>query len=283
MHRTGFILGREQLDGSWRFAEAAPIPSFHQINEQQLFAELSAFMCHQQPPVHPLSQWAVQQLDIPQTPIEININSLADQHSELNDLGQHRCLKLKVGRQELSADQKMIRTILQRWPELTLRLDANRLWTTEQALKFFDWAQGLPIEYIEDPIANDDHLDRLQGIAIALDELLRPDLIQLPCVRAVIIKPSLWGASVQDLIAEANKQQKQVILSSAFESSIGLSRIAALLPESQDHHGLGTISWFKDHVVNDPARIIADRLRFPWTNLSPEHLDYRHLRLELQR
>ena len=71
------------------------------------------------------------------------------------------------------------------------------------------------------------------------------------------------------LIENARQNQRKVVLSSAFETSVGLSRPLA---DEAVVHGLGTIGWFEQNLVKQPASIIEGSLYFPWTQLSPEHI-----------
>lgn len=280
-YRAGLLLGKRLDSGEWRFGEAAPIPSFHRITLTETGNQIRQQLSGCTEDTHPIVQWCFQQLSIETTPEQVLVNQLL-QPSSATAQPQSSIVKLKVGRQSVEEDQQWISALLSKHPELTLRLDANRLWSPSQAQQFWEWAQKLPIEYIEDPVANPADLDRLSTVPVALDELLEPSLITHPNVRAVVIKPSLCGDMTNALIEIARKNQRKVVLSSAFETSVGLSRIAALADKAVAH-GLGTIDWFEQHLVKQPATIVDGSLRFPWTRLSLEHIHFDRLNLEHQQ
>jgi len=147
--------------------------------------------------------------------------------------------KMKVGLYEAVRDGMQASLLLEALPQLTLRLDANRSWTLEKALSF---ARHVPpalrsrIAFIEEPCR-----DRQQslafaaatGINIAWDETLReePDALSAaPGVVAVVIKPMLTGSieRVQRQVSQAQAHGLTPVISSALESSFGLTLLARL-------------------------------------------------------
>ncbi|MEZ0374613.1 MAG: o-succinylbenzoate synthase, partial [Candidatus Sericytochromatia bacterium] len=87
----------------------------------------------------------------------------------------YRAFKLKVGHQP-EADAELVRELRHRLgPGIRLRLDANRSWSLAQALAFGHATADCDIDYLEEPVANVDHLNHFHqetGIALALDESL---------------------------------------------------------------------------------------------------------------
>lgn len=147
--------------------------------------------------------------------------------------------KMKVGLYEAIRDGMQVNLLLEALPHLTLRLDANRSWTLEKALSFARYVSPelrSRIAFIEEPCR-----DRQQslafaaetGINIAWDETLRDhdDAISAaPGVVAVVIKPTLTGSiqRVHHQVLQAKAQGLTPVISSALESSIGLTQLARL-------------------------------------------------------
>jgi o-succinylbenzoate synthase len=139
-----------------------------------------------------------------------------------------------------------------------LRLDPNRAWDLET---YEFWAQHLPdlnnsVEFIEEPfqpgLVNAETLVDIaqkSPVPLALDESLSESGIgqwmDLHWPGYWIVKPSLCGIPTwMDLL---QKVQKRVVISSAFETAVGLNHllhIAQAYPDTA--HGLGTGSFFND-------------------------------------
>jgi O-succinylbenzoate synthase len=172
----------------------------------------------------------------------------------------YRAAKLKVGHRAVEEDAALVQQVQQKLGEAcTLRLDANRAWTFDEAMKFAELVQGTPIEYIEEPLQNLMQLPewtQKSGIALALDESLRdkslekaPALSMLNDISDVyILKPMLDGNSVAKYASSA----KKLILSSSVESGIGtlaLLKYAAFLNKSAFPIGLDTYNWLAEDVI----------------------------------
>jgi o-succinylbenzoate synthase len=124
---------------------------------------------------------------------------------------------------------------------LLLRLDANRAWTLEEAYIFWDHAKAASIDYIEEPLKDSRELaifSRETKCPLGLDETLQYahkelfeelDLCQIQ-PRAFILKPTLIGGLVEleRLVFLAKKHEALAVLSSSFESNVGLRHLAQL-------------------------------------------------------
>lgn len=177
------------------------------------------------------------------------------------------------------ADGEIARHLLQTYPQLRLRLDANRRWSLSTALAF---AAKIPadyrhrIDFIEEPCHTPNDCLRFSeqtGIAIAWDESLRDAGIDLissaspsshemlkAVVKSVVIKPMLTGTVgyCAELIAHAHQQGLTAVISSSLESSFGLVQLARMAqtftPETSP--GLDTVNVFTQQLVQ------------PWPNCS---------------
>lgn len=190
--------------------------------------------------------------------------------------------KIKVGLYEPIRDGMVANLFLESIPDLNLRLDANRAWTKEKALKFASYITPSfrqRIEFIEEPCETpgDSFSFAIStGIAIAWDETLqhsvrKPDfqLDDFNGVKTIIIKPTLIG-SVQlciALITRAKELGIKAVISSSIESSLGLTQLARFahwqLPEEVP--GLDTIGLFTEQLevpwpeCQLPLRKLADQ------------------------
>ncbi len=150
-------------------------------------------------------------------------------------------VKLKLARQPLALEIAQIKALLQQHPQLQLRIDCNRGWSLEQATEFVTSVPASAIDYLEEPCTELSHslqLAELSGVRLALDETLRqsnfarqPSQLPIhPGIKALVIKPSLTGSigQVKDWIELGQQRDLKTILSSSFESSLGLGQISAL-------------------------------------------------------
>jgi O-succinylbenzoate synthase len=120
-------------------------------------------------------------------------------------------------------------------PQASLRLDPNRSLTQSQCEQLIAACDGLPVEYIEDPLRNSTELESLVAqspVSIALDESARQfpedEWLSWKGVKHIVIKPTLSGSllSLDDLISRTAEKNISITLSSSFESGIGLRAIA---------------------------------------------------------
>jgi O-succinylbenzoate synthase len=156
-------------------------------------------------------------------------------------------LKIKVGRMTPEEDIATVRACRQAvgqavGKDITLRLDANRSWSLETALRVGEALRDCSIAYIEEPLKDWRDIPAFHaatGIAVALDEMLySPDTseraarneIPSECLAGYVLKPaaigSIYGAS--QLASEANERGLDAIVSSVFETGVALGFYAAL-------------------------------------------------------
>ncbi len=139
-------------------------------------------------------------------------------------------------------------------PTLRLRLDANRAWSMAEAQIFIAGCAGLPVEGLEEPLAEPSaaalaELQRRATFPLAVDEsieLLAPGFFRHPPVRRLVLKPARHGLlATVELALRARASGIEVVVTSALESACGLLACAhlaaAVAPDSV--HGLGTADW----------------------------------------
>ncbi|WP_196158812.1 o-succinylbenzoate synthase [Reinekea sp. G2M2-21] len=165
-----------------------------------------------------------------------------------------RCYKVKVGRLPIDVDIARIQSLLaQSCEHICFRLDANQSWTYEDIHKL-DVALGDEprIAYVEEPLRPELSYQlwpSVTRLAFAHDERLRqPDFKPDPHCSALVIKPTLLGWSrTQDCNQIARQQGCSQVLSSSFESLVGLNLLNNLARHWQlsTVQGLATADFFQ--------------------------------------
>ncbi|MBS1139097.1 MAG: Mandelate racemase/muconate lactonizing enzyme [Proteobacteria bacterium] len=280
--RSGRLLRLQTADGQTGWGDAAPLPAFG-ISEAAAtaFADETAHLdLVAQKAGLPLHAWLSGNL--PTTSIGTNANlgaiSTVDQDTLKSavDAG-FSIIKIKLGLQAIAEEISSLQRLAQYLPPtLRLRLDANKAWKFADAQAFIKACAGLPIEGLEEPLAEPDpvSLAKLQSSAsfpLGVDEsigLLDKHFFRHPPVRRIVIKPARQGgllASIE-LALRARASSIEVIITSTLESACGLLACAhlaaAVAPDCI--HGLATADWFSQDTGHAPS-IIGGRLQLPGT------------------
>lgn len=177
---------------------------------------------------------------------------------------QQKVAKVKVGLYEPIRDGMLVNLFLESIPDLFLRLDANRSWSLEKALKFahyIDPELRARIAFLEEPCQTFEQslqFSQQTGINIAWDETVQEQVTQADfsfenlChvgVNTIVIKPTLIGSIARcfQLIEQAAQLDIQVVISSSLESTIGLTQLARLAAwkTPQQLPGLDTLQLFQ--------------------------------------
>ena len=152
-----------------------------------------------------------------------------------------------------------------------LRIDVNRAWDTWDSLKFFSKFPLDAFDYIEEPFKNPLDLDKFEH-PLAIDESFPKDssldqLEQLPSLKALIYKPTIQGGLLQCLQIHswANQRGISLVLSSSFESDLGLCFVASLAHRLSINtpSGLGTYPYLKDHISLYPLKFSGALVHLP--------------------
>ncbi|MEB8285420.1 o-succinylbenzoate synthase [Aeromonas veronii] len=271
--REGLLV---RINDGW--GEIAPLPGFSKESLQQAEAEalaaLAALAAGEKPnPVLPSVQFG---LDCARRTWPEQHNPLPEPYPLIQGSPQellrnwkewlHRTpskAKLKVARYPMRDELALIRLLCDRVPSLKLVLDANQGWTREEAWTFCGHLDPNRIEYLEDPCA--DFADiafvaNRTGMPVALDELLAQGKRwePIPQLRALVLKPTLLGslANCEALIARARELRLKVIISSCFESDLGLNQLFHLAGEwaPEQAPGLDTRRWMAGNLLGEDGK-----------------------------
>jgi o-succinylbenzoate synthase len=180
-----------------------------------------------------------------------------------------RTVKIKVGEvgQTLADDIERVRETRRLiGAEGRIRLDANGAWNLDEAEHAVRALEQFDLEYIEQPCASLDELAELRrrihriDVLVAADESVRRAADPLEVVRAeaadvIVIKAAPLGG-IDRALAIVEAAGLPAVVSSALESSVGLSMGAALaarLPQIDYDFGLGTGALLADDVTLSPV------------------------------
>ncbi|WP_412063553.1 o-succinylbenzoate synthase [Rubrivirga sp. IMCC45206] len=165
-------------------------------------------------------------------------------------------VKLKVGRQPVDDDLPLVTAVRKALPDaVALRLDANRAWGWDDAVRFAEGVRGLALDYIEEPLRDASRLPELwhdTGLPVAVDESVQEGAPIRGWATAAVLKPTLVGGIGATIrrATEARLVGVRPVLSAAFESGVGLRGIAALAAATgAEPAGLDTYRWLAADVL----------------------------------
>lgn len=211
-------------------------------------------------------------------PVNVTVPAVDGERAHAIVLASGGCTtaKVKVAEpgQSLAAAQERLEAVRAALgPSGHVRIDANGLWTREEALDsltVLDRAAG-GLEYVEQPCASVEDLAwvrRRQHVPVAADESIRRAADPLAVRRAeaadvVVLKVAPLGG-VRACLRLAEEVGLPVVVSSALESSIGIAAglaLAASLPDLPYACGLATVHLLARDVVEDPLLPVAGEMR----------------------
>jgi o-succinylbenzoate synthase len=180
--------------------------------------------------------------------------------------------KLKVSNLSFEDASQLIHQLKDKF---YLRIDVNRAWDTTDSLRFFSQFPKDTFDYVEEPFKNPKELAQFQH-PLAIDESFPQDLSleqleELPKLKALVYKPTIQGGLLGCLPLKewAMKRGISIVLSSSFESDIGLAHVASMahrlsLPSPV---GIGTYHHMTDYLCD--LRFSQANLQIP-ASLSPK-------------
>lgn len=189
-----------------------------------------------------------------------------------------RVFKVKVGTADPGAELRALERLSAGLPPgVRLRLDANGAWPPSVARRFLRALAGLPVESLEEPLADPDvaGLARLRAVSpvpIALDESLArlgedPVLRHHPVDR-LVLKPMARGGlrRALDLARRAEAAGLACVVTTTVDTAVGTlaaAHLAAALPgAARVAHGLATSGWLVRDLAAVP-RARGGELRLP--------------------
>jgi O-succinylbenzoate synthase len=277
--REGVIVGLSSAGSVLRFGEASPHPDVHAETAPEVASELERWLQLPQPDrqIADLSSAARFGVESALAPVgrtvTVAINGLARTPGEARALASqgYSTIKLKVGG-DAEHDAHWVQEVRDSLPTIRLRLDANRRYCKEDAIRFCAAVAPLNIDYIEEPTSDPSDIPEVAaatGLRIALDESTRePQMGELlPHASALVIKPSALGRrEALNLAERARSLDLAAVFTSCFESDVGLTAIGQLTAQAGSPGvaaGLGTGAELGDDLLVRPLVARDGLIIFP--------------------
>ena len=183
------------------------------------------------------------------------IDEVATEAARAIDAG-FRTVKLKVGSVSPPQDIARILAVRERvGAGIAIRLDANRAWDEDTALRVLHAVEPCDIEYVEDPVAGDLRVvGRRTNIPVAADVATLDEGWQVVRARGADVlglKPMALGGlrATRELAVAAVDAGLGVVVTSVFDTAVGVAaalQLAASLPGPERAHGLATVGLLED-------------------------------------
>ncbi|MHB9041554.1 MAG: o-succinylbenzoate synthase [Melioribacteraceae bacterium] len=191
--------------------------------------------------------------------------------------------KLKVGRNNFEDDFNLIKSVREKFGEsIKIRLDANGKWNSETVNANLEKLSQFNVQYIEEPCGDLGTLNNLSvtaDIPIAIDESISSiedatKIINNSKIEFIVLKPMVLNGIISSLklIKEAERKEKNIVISSSFESAVGRSALV-LLASATNHsfaHGLDTSEYFERDICKDPYEVKEGKIKFDIENYPPQ-------------
>ncbi|MBO9039592.1 o-succinylbenzoate synthase [Curtobacterium flaccumfaciens] len=194
--------------------------------------------------------------------------------------------KVKVAEPGTTVDDDVARVAAVRrvmGPEAAVRVDANGLWSVDQAAAALERLAPFDLQYAEQPCATVPELAELRtrtaglGVRVAADESVRKATDPLAVARAgaadvLVVKAQPLGGitAARAVIADAGLP---CVVSSALDTSVGLGMGAFLAAAAMTPGyaaGLGTAAMFAGDVTADPLLPVGGRVPVRRVDVTPE-------------
>ena len=174
------------------------------------------------------------------------------------------CITIKIKINDFTIDRELLIESLKLVPNARFRLDINGGWTLDEAivnLKNYEGEFAGLIDYVEQPcidIADLKVLKNETGIKIAVDESIRKflgsDLTKLKNVADIAIIKWAPSGGINAALDLINQISLPVVVSSALDSSVGISHglaLACAIPNLYGACGLATVALLGGDVTSD--------------------------------
>lgn len=194
--------------------------------------------------------------------------------------------KVKVAEPGTTVDDDVARVAAVRrvmGPEAAVRVDANGLWSVDQATAALERLAPFDLQYAEQPCATVPELAELRsrvaglGVRVAADESVRKASDPLAVARAgaadvLVVKAQPLGgiSAARAVIADAGLP---CVVSSALDTSVGLGMGAFLAAAAMTPGyaaGLGTAAMFAGDVTADPLLPVGGRVPVRRVDVAPD-------------
>ena len=179
--------------------------------------------------------------------------------------GFQGCTTVKIKINDFLNDHLILQEVLKVIPKAKFRLDINGGWQLEEAvanLTNYEQEFSGQIDYVEQPcidLADIKSLREKVNLKIAVDESIRKflssDLTKINEVADIAIIKWAPSGGISAALEIIEKIKLPVVISSALESSVGISHgvaLASVVPNLYGACGLGTVSLLEGDVTSKP-------------------------------
>jgi L-alanine-DL-glutamate epimerase-like enolase superfamily enzyme len=215
--------------------------------------------------------WQLLELSDP-SPVEVNATiALEDRASAAAAAGAareagFRCVKVKVGIGDDAGRVAAVRAAL--GPEIGIRLDANGVWSVDEALASLRALEPAGIELCEEPVSGLDSVACVSAetsVPVAIDETTAsPGALDRRVCDAVCLKISRCGgiSGTLDAARRARAAGYEIYLASSLDGPLGIAAAlhAATAIRPDRPSGLATLGLFD---ADDPLPAVRGRIAMP--------------------
>ena len=199
--------------------------------------------------------------------IEVNATLPNVKAKEVSSIlkGFQGCTTVKIKINDFLNDHLILQEVLRVIPKAKFRLDVNGGWQLEEAVaNLANYEHEFPgqIDYVEQPcidLADIKSLREKVSLKIAVDESIRKflgsDLTKIKEVADIAIIKWAPSGGISASLEIIEKIKLPVVISSALESSVGISHgvaLASVVPNLYGACGLGTVSLLEGDVTSKP-------------------------------
>ena len=264
-----------------RWSEFSP---FIEYDDQEAAQWLSAALTWANDPLPKLQRQSI--------PVNATLPAVAPKEIEgvLAGFGSFNSVKVKVAEKgtTTSDDIARIREVAKLYPNARIRLDANGGFDVATALELVRKLAEFNLEYFEQPVATIPELKQLRQalvqdgikLKIAADESIRKATDPLLVAKegaadiAVIKVQPLGG--IQNALKIAKDSGLEIVVSSALESSVGLSHglyLAGAIEDLKYDCGLATAALLEADVTNTPLLAVDGQIQIRTVEPNEELLE----------
>lgn len=175
-------------------------------------------------------------------------------------------MKLKVGA-EIEEDIARVKAVSEVVEgRALLHLDANQTWDLNKAVHLIDEIGLTTVNYIEEPfkdLTNIPEFFMKTTMPVALDESLQTTHFEnfksIDGLDILILKPTMLGGveKTWGLIDKAKRVGLEVVISSSFESGIGILFLTNLAgcTHRESYAGVDTLKWFGEDILKEKIAV----------------------------
>ena len=198
--------------------------------------------------------------------------------------GFQGCKTVKIKINDFLNDHLILQEVLRVIPKAKFRLDVNGGWQLEEAVaNLANYEHEFPgqIDYVEQPcidLADIKSLREKVSLKIAVDESIRKflgsDLTKIKEVADIAIIKWAPSGGISASLEIIEKIKLPVVISSALESSVGISHgvaLASVVPNLYGACGLGTVSLLERDVTSKP--LIAEDGFIKYRRITPDLIE----------